>query len=139
VDLHFLLEDLVSLAVFSGIPYVLKRLLRGPSAPVSPQPSAKTLRRQFWFFLILFALSLYVFASAEGPRLVHAVLRIACAIVVGFSFLFVWGAFDIAFSFYPPDEPHPGVPDDPCKERLVDPSPVAVQPSVKENTLAQKR
>ena len=139
MDFRFLLEDFASLVVFTWLPWFLKKIFtHQPSGPLSRRTPAKSLQRQFFAFLFLFGVSFFSFGSIRPDGLFRIAARIFFGLLGGFSFLFVWGAFDIAFSFYPPDEPHPVVPDDPCKDRLVDPSPVAVQPSVKENALDQK-
>jgi len=139
MDFRFLLEDFASLVVFTWLPWFLKRIFtHQPADSLNRRTPAKTLRKQFFAFLFLFGVSLFSFASIRPDGLLRIAARILLGLLGGFSFLFVWGAFDIAFSFYPPDDPHTGVPDDPCKDRLVDPSPVAMHPSVKENTLDQK-
>lgn len=139
MDFRFLLEDFASLVVFTWLPWLLKKLfVPQPASPAKHRTPAKSLRKQFFVCLFLFGASLFAFASIrpEGPLFVA--LRYFLGLLGGFSFLLVWGAFDAAFSFYPPDDPHTGVPDDPRKDRLVDPSPIPLQPSVEEKPFQEE-
>ena len=69
-------------------------------------PSRKTLYRQFLGFLFFLMLCCSVLFLASVPQ----ELRILAGIGAGFSFLAVWGAFDIAMLHYPPDQPEKKIP-----------------------------
>ena len=39
-----------------------------------------------------------------GPMEPLAFLKVFCGLTAGLSFLIVWGAFEVAFAFYPEDK-----------------------------------
>ena len=79
--------------------------------PKTPTPS-KTLHKQFFGSLFALVVSLpaaFMFPIAKQPD-TSGFIRISLFLVAGFAFLFVWGAFDVAFAFYPKDNLGEGKP-----------------------------
>lgn len=73
--------------------------------PKEPSP-AKTLQKQFFAALFTLVVSLpaaFMFPISRQPT-PTGMVRIFLFIIAGFAFLFVWGAFDAAFAFYPKDD-----------------------------------
>lgn len=77
----------------------------------TPTPG-KTLHKQFFGSLFALVVSLpaaFMFPISKQPD-ISGFIRISLFLVAGFSFLFVWGAFDAAFAFYPKDNLGEGKP-----------------------------
>ena len=73
--------------------------------PQIPSP-AKRLHKQFFGSLFALVTSLpaaFMFPISKQPD-VSSFIRIFLFLIAGFSFLFVWGAFDAAFAFYPKND-----------------------------------
>ena len=62
--------------------------------------------KQFYFALLSLVISLVIGLSvpAQSPFSIGSLIKIPCLITAFFSFIFVLGAFDAAFVFYPDDE-----------------------------------
>lgn len=76
------------------------------SAECNPQPGnritpKKTLQKQFFISLFIFPLSLSGAWAIPADKLILGFIKIVLGVFAFFSFIFVWGAFDAAFAFYP--------------------------------------
>lgn len=83
--------------------------LKSFSATNLPEPRRaapkKTLKKQFFYSLFLLAISLLLggLLPFENNSWVGT-FKIVCLLTSGFAFLTTWGAFEVAFGFYPSDE-----------------------------------
>lgn len=109
-DFNSILGNIVAAAIYAVLAWLARRLWRSLKKP-RPVPAEKlgkkdTLRRQFFAALALLSLSLVVFCSigSTSPAEWLGLVKVLSGLVAGLSFLVVWGAFDVAFAFYPEDQ-----------------------------------
>lgn len=86
-----------------------KKIWSGLKAETSEQPKTKKTdgaKLKAWFFYSLFFLvALLIVGFTISPDSTFTTfLKYLAISLAAFAFLFVWGAFDAAFEFYPPDE-----------------------------------
>lgn len=83
--------------------------------------SKKLVHRQFVISLAVLAISLPIACLLPpGTSTGAAFLKIFLFMIAGFSFIFAWGAFDAAFSFYPDDCCGQEEPPDPKTDKTTD-------------------
>lgn len=105
-----IIGNLIATGIYAVLVYCIKKIFRSQSAGQNGQTgkiARKTvLKRQFFASLILLVVTLSVFFSVTTPRLLHplSALKVLAGLIAGFSFVFTWGAFEAAFSFYPEDD-----------------------------------
>lgn len=114
----FLQNMTVTLAC-SFIAFIAKSLFnyikRSETEPDTPQKHTpkKVLQKQFFFSLFAFLFSFSGAWALPLKFLLLGTMKIFLTIISFYAFLFIWGAFDAAFAFYPEDDPgNPAPPQD---------------------------
>ena len=128
MDFSFLIQDLVSAAVIGMLGALFKWLrksfaVRGKHMSVDSKMSKKTLHRYFLCCLFGLLLSTVIFCSVNSasPFSLLSCVKIISGLGIFFCVIFTWGAFDAAFSFYPPDEKNSdSLPEKPSENRSDD-------------------
>lgn len=83
----------------------VKRFMQTPVVKQKYAPRM-VVHKQFYFALLSLVISLVIGLSvpAQSPFSIGSLIKIPCLITAFFSLIFVMGAFDAAFDFYPDDE-----------------------------------
>lgn len=116
--LKSILENIIVTAICTGIATAARRIYQYLKSNDSTGKqnqrtfSKKLVHHQFLISLFSLAISLPTALLLPVETILTAFLKIILFIVAGFSFIFAWGAFDAAFSFYPGDDSWPDSPTD---------------------------
>lgn len=83
----------------------VKRFMQTPVVKQKYAPRT-VVHKQFYYALLSLVISLVIGLSvpAQSPFSIGSFIKFPCLITAAYSLLFVMGAFDAAFDFYPDDE-----------------------------------
>ena len=115
--------NLIAAVIYGVAVWVLKQIWnnrpRDDGEPPKKAGSKAVLKKQFFASLIILVISLAVYCSIgfHPGKLILSFLRPLFGLSAGFSFIIVWGAFEAAFAFYPPDDPVEVPPDQGSDQR----------------------
>lgn len=111
VLINGIIENIIAGCAATFLAAIFKKLWRflikdiSGSVPIPTKTnSAKSIKKQF--FIALFAIPVFLICFIQLNNITNAFLaflKVFLLLGTGFSIVFAWGAFEAAFSFYPPD------------------------------------
>lgn len=113
-----ILENIIVTAICAGVSATARRIYQFLKADNSTGKgnqrtySKKLVHHQFLISLFSLTVSLPTALLLPVETILAVFLKVDLFIAAGFSFIFAWGAFDAAFSFYPGDDSWPDDPTD---------------------------
>lgn len=116
--LESILENIIATAICAGAAAAARRIYQylrsdGSTGKGNQRTySKKLVHHQFLISLFSLTISLPTALLLPIETMLAAFLKVGLFIAAGFSFIFAWGAFDAAFSFYPDDDSWPNNPTD---------------------------